>query len=136
MADKIADTLLLVRAKIRIPPLTDNFLEAYFRWVPACFTLIVLLVWLFDSTDVPYIKSIPSIPGLPIVGNLIQLGTEQPRRFANLSKKYGPVFQVRLGNKVRSTRTEDSGVASDPLTAICSCEQLRIYQATLDQQPV
>jgi hypothetical protein len=64
-----------------------------------CGVLIVLVLWLSDSTDVPFIKYLPSIPGFPIVGNLAQLGTEQPRRLAELSKKYGPVFQIRLGNK-------------------------------------
>ncbi|KAH8705740.1 phenylacetate 2-hydroxylase [Talaromyces proteolyticus] len=51
------------------------------------------------TTDVPFIKHLPSIPGFPIVGNLVQLGSEQPRRLAELSKKHGPVFQIRLGNK-------------------------------------
>lgn len=62
--------------------------------------ILFLILWLSDSTDVPFIQHLPSIPGLPIVGNLVQLGNEQPRRLAELSKKYGPVFQIRLGNKV------------------------------------
>jgi phenylacetate 2-hydroxylase len=62
--------------------------------------LLVLALFLFDTTDVPFIRNLPSVPGVPIIGNLAQLGTEQPKRLAELSKKHGPVFQIRLGNKV------------------------------------
>ncbi|GAM88147.1 hypothetical protein ANO11243_061780 [Dothideomycetidae sp. 11243] len=64
--------------------------------------LAVLIVACFlasDKTDVPHISHLPSVPGLPLFGNLIQLGTEQPRRLQELSKTLGPVFQIRLGNK-------------------------------------
>ncbi|KAH8886244.1 putative cytochrome P450 phenylacetate 2-hydroxylase [Thozetella sp. PMI_491] len=70
-----------------------------YTWVAVSAALAVLVLNLWDSTDIPFIKHLPSVPGLPIVGNLIQLGTEQPRRLADLSKRYGPVFQIRLGNK-------------------------------------
>jgi hypothetical protein len=69
-------------------------------WLAICGWLILLALWMSDTTDVPFIKYLPSVPGFPIVGNLVQLGTEQPRRLAELAKQYGPVFQVRLGNKV------------------------------------
>jgi hypothetical protein len=61
----------------------------------------LLALWLFDRTDVPHIEKLPAVPAIPILGNLVQLGTEQPRRLAELSRKYGPVFQIRLGNRVR-----------------------------------
>lgn len=61
----------------------------------------VLALWLIGRTDVPYIEKLPAVHGIPILGNLVQLGTEQPRRLAELSRKYGPVFQIRLGNRVR-----------------------------------
>jgi phenylacetate 2-hydroxylase len=60
----------------------------------------LLLLFFFDKTDVPYIRNLPSVPGVPIFGNLFQLGTEHPKRLGELSKKYGPVFQIRLGNRV------------------------------------
>lgn len=69
------------------------------HWLVFSGALVLLVLWL-DNTDVPFIKQLPAIPGFPIVGNLIQLGTEQPRRLAQLSQKYGPVFQIKLGNKV------------------------------------
>lgn len=62
----------------------------------------VLLVFFYlDATDVPYIRGLPSAPGVAIFGNLIQLGVEHPKRLAQLAQKHGPVFQIRLGNRVR-----------------------------------
>ena len=62
--------------------------------------LIALSVYLLDTTDIPFIRNLPSAPGLPILGNLVELGAEQPRRLAELAKVHGPVYQIRLGNKV------------------------------------
>ena len=55
----------------------------------------------FNRTDIPKIKNVPEVPGVPIFGNLLQLGSQHAKRAGELAKKYGPVFQVRLGNKVR-----------------------------------
>lgn len=55
-----------------------------------------------NSTDTPKIKGLPEIPGVPLFGNLLQLGTEHARVTAEWAKKYGPVFQTRLGNRVSS----------------------------------
>lgn len=66
----------------------------------AVLAVIVALIKLLSTTDVPKIKGIPEIPGVPIFGNLIQLGTDHARVTAKWAKKYGPVFQTRLGNKV------------------------------------
>ncbi|KAF4454203.1 phenylacetate 2-hydroxylase [Fusarium austroafricanum] len=52
-----------------------------------------------NSTDQPKIKGIPEIPGVPIFGNLIQLGTDHARVAQKWVAKYGPVFQTRLGTK-------------------------------------
>ena len=53
-----------------------------------------------NRTDIPKIKNLPEIPGVPIFGNLLQLGNQHAKRAGEFAKKYGPVFQVRLGNKV------------------------------------
>ena len=53
-----------------------------------------------NRTDVPKIKNLPEIPGVPIFGNLIQLGQEHAKVAGAWVKKYGPVFQVRMGNRV------------------------------------
>ena len=62
--------------------------------------ILYAMIKYFNSTDTPKIKGIPEIPGVPIFGNLLQLGNEHAKRAAALAKKYGPVFQVRLGNRV------------------------------------
>lgn len=62
--------------------------------------VIYAVIKLLDTTDVPKIKNLPSIPGVPIFGNLIQLGEEHAKNAAKWANRYGPVFQVRLGNRV------------------------------------
>lgn len=64
-------------------------------------TLLSLLIFLLDKTDIPFIQNLSAVPPVPIFGSLFQLGSEHPKRLAELSKKYGPVFQIRLGNRVR-----------------------------------
>lgn len=47
------------------------------------------------------VKGIPGPRGLPIVGNLHQIGEKviPPEQYRLWSLKYGPVFQIQLGNK-------------------------------------
>ncbi|KAL1962251.1 hypothetical protein VTN77DRAFT_9841 [Rasamsonia byssochlamydoides] len=66
------------------------------------FTVLSILVVLYrylNQTDIPKIKGLPEVPGVPIFGNLIQLGDRHAKVAAQWAKKYGPVFQVRMGNK-------------------------------------
>jgi phenylacetate 2-hydroxylase len=63
------------------------------------FVLFVLWRWA-NSTDQPKIAGIPEIPGWPIFGSLHELGEVHARVAQRWAKKYGPVFQARLGNKV------------------------------------
>ncbi|PKS10911.1 hypothetical protein jhhlp_002669 [Lomentospora prolificans] len=65
----------------------------------AALVAIYLLIRISESTDIPKIKNLPSIPGVPIFGNLLQLGTDHARVAAKWAKQYGPVFQTRLGTK-------------------------------------
>ncbi|KAH8730985.1 cytochrome P450 phenylacetate hydroxylase-like protein [Phaeosphaeriaceae sp. PMI808] len=51
------------------------------------------------STETPHIKGLPEIPGLPLFGSLYELGTDHAKVGQGWVKKYGPVFQVRMGNK-------------------------------------
>ncbi|RGP80024.1 phenylacetate 2-hydroxylase [Fusarium longipes] len=60
---------------------------------------LLLLYRLANSTDKPKIKGITEIPGVPLFGNLFQLGTDHARVAQKWVAKYGPVFQTRLGNK-------------------------------------
>lgn len=58
------------------------------------------LIRYLNSTDQPKIKGLPEIPGVPLFGNLLQLGQDHARVTARWAKKYGwPVFQTRLGNR-------------------------------------
>jgi phenylacetate 2-hydroxylase len=52
------------------------------------------------GTDTPHIKGIPEIPGLPLFGSLFELGIDHAKVAQRWAKKYGPVFQVRMGNRV------------------------------------
>ncbi|KAK4233938.1 cytochrome P450 [Achaetomium macrosporum] len=61
--------------------------------------IIYLLIRLLNRTDIPKIKNLPEVPGVPIFGNLIQLGTDHARVAQRWARKYGPVFQTRLGNR-------------------------------------
>ena len=74
-------------------------MEGYISYV-AFIAVTLLLVRYFNSTDVPKIKNLPEIPGIPIFGNLLQMGEEHARKAGEWAKQFGPVFQVRLGNKV------------------------------------
>jgi len=55
------------------------------------------------GTDTPHIKGLPEIPGLPLFGSLFELGEHHALVAQRWAKKYGPVFQARLGNKVNVT---------------------------------
>lgn len=61
----------------------------------------IIFVWkLLSSTDTPKIKGLPEIPGWPILGSLAELGNNHAKVAQGWAKKYGPVFQARLGNRV------------------------------------
>lgn len=138
MNENISEELKVAAAKFHVTSPLGDVLTSLPSCVVIYGALVALILWLSDSTDVPFIKHLPSIPGLPIVGNLVQLGTEQPRRLAELSKKYGPVFQIRLGNKVSpSVHMVTKGSLRLTLVPAVRCsEQLRVRQATVDRPPI
>lgn len=70
-------------------------------WGIAVISIIYLLVRYFNSTDIPKIKGLPEIPGYPIFGSLLELGNKHAVVAKKWAEKYGPVFQARLGNRVR-----------------------------------
>ncbi|OJJ45283.1 hypothetical protein ASPZODRAFT_17501 [Penicilliopsis zonata CBS 506.65] len=65
----------------------------------AVVAVFYFLLRYFNRTDVPKIKGIPEVPGIPIFGNLLQLGNDHARVAARWAREYGPVFQVRMGNR-------------------------------------
>ncbi|KAI9840637.1 MAG: hypothetical protein M1837_001406 [Sclerophora amabilis] len=62
-------------------------------------TAAYLIFKYLNRTDVPKIKGLPEIPGVPMFGNLLQLGDSHARKAGEWARTYGPVFQVRLGNR-------------------------------------
>jgi phenylacetate 2-hydroxylase len=66
----------------------------------ALIAIIFFVIRYFNRTDVLKIKNLPEIPGVPIFGNLLQFGSNHAKVAAAFAEKYGPVFQVRLGNRV------------------------------------
>jgi phenylacetate 2-hydroxylase len=62
--------------------------------------IVALLVRWANATDIPRIKNLPELPGVPVFGSLFLLGKHHARTCARLAKDYGEVFQVRLGNRV------------------------------------
>lgn len=61
---------------------------------------IVFLYKIAIATDKPKIKGIPEIPGWPVFGSLFELGNNHAKVAQGWARKYGPVFQVRMGNRV------------------------------------
>ncbi|GER29985.1 cytochrome P450 monooxygenase CYP701A16 [Striga asiatica] len=42
----------------------------------------------------------PEIPGLPVIGNLLQLRNKKPyKTFIRWAEKYGPIYSIRIGSK-------------------------------------
>jgi phenylacetate 2-hydroxylase len=54
---------------------------------------------IFNSTDIPKIPGLPEASGWPIFGSLFELGENHSLALSKLSKRLGPVFQIRMGNK-------------------------------------
>jgi phenylacetate 2-hydroxylase len=68
----------------------------------AVISVVYFVIRYLNRTDVPKIKNLPEIPGVPIFGNLLQLGSHHAKVAQKWAKQYGPVFQVRMGNRVRA----------------------------------
>lgn len=86
----------------------------------ALVAVVYALVRFLDTTDKPKIKGLPEVPGVAIFGNLIQLGTNHAKVAQRWVKKYGPVFQTRLGNRVSfSAGIFFSRVQTNRLPGLC-----------------
>lgn len=106
----------------------------------AVVTVVYFIIRYLNRTDVPKIKGLPEIPGVPLFGNLLQLGDQHAQVTAKWAKKYGPVFQVRMGNKVGVSQFRKNTSKSRPLTntllAHRICQQFRLGAPAMDQGPV
>jgi phenylacetate 2-hydroxylase len=74
--------------------------------------VIYLFVKYLNHTDTPKIKNLPEVPGLPLFGSLLKFGSDHATAAYNYSKTYGPVFQVRLGNRVRLVLSVELSIPS------------------------
>ena len=66
----------------------------------AAVAVAYFIIRYLNRTDIPKIKGLPEITGVPLFGNLLQLGNQHATVAGKWAKKFGPVFQVRMGNKV------------------------------------
>lgn len=101
----------------------------------AIMALAFFVIRYLNSTDTPKVKNLPEIPGVPIFGNLLQLGQEHARIAGEWAKKYGPVFQVRLGNRVQSPSISaflTPGLIASTSTEDHLCQYVRKCKAHLD----
>jgi phenylacetate 2-hydroxylase len=69
-----------------------------FLWI-AVIIVVFLLFKFLNSTDIPKIHGLPEPSGWPIFGNLFELGDNHAKALSQMAKKFGPVFQVRMGNR-------------------------------------
>jgi hypothetical protein len=70
---------------------------SYFIVASAVLFAAFVLSQLLFKTEQARIEGIPEIPGWPIVGNLMQLGSDHAAVCMKWAEKYGPIFQVRYG---------------------------------------
>lgn len=96
--------------------------------------VIYLVFRHLTRTDTPFIKNLPEIPGVPIFGNLLQLGEHHAKVTQQWASKYGPVFQTRLGNKVGVLDSNHD--FADRLLAGRLCKLIRLGAASVDHSPV
>jgi phenylacetate 2-hydroxylase len=66
----------------------------------AVIAVVYFVIKYLNRTDTPKIKNLPEVPGVPLFGNLLQFGSTHAKVASKFAKKFGPVFQVRLGNRV------------------------------------
>jgi hypothetical protein len=90
----------------------------------------------FNRTDIPKIKGIPEIPGIPIFGNLLQLGSNHAKVAQDWAKQYGPVFQVRMGNRVSFEPSNPYLPNPKPTAENCLRQHIRLSARTLDHEPI
>lgn len=98
--------------------------------------VIFFVVRYLNSSDIPKIKNLPEIPGVPLFGNLLQLGTSHALVAQKWAKQYGPVFQTRLGNRVSTSEMAPNESMLRLATAYCVRQYIRLRQAYLGDEPV
>jgi hypothetical protein len=83
----------------------------------ACIALVQLLF----RSEQPRIPGLPEIPGWPVVGNLLQLGTDHAAVCMQWAKKYGPVFQVRYATSSSLSSSHSTCRLSSVFSSMLTC---------------
>lgn len=111
-------------------------------YVAAAAVVTFFLYRVLYGTDQPHIKGLPEVQGLPLFGSMYELGENHAKVAQGWVKKYGPVFQVRMGNRVRSFHTfplQSSDTKRQDLTVVLENrfrKHLRVSPPLLDHAPV
>jgi phenylacetate 2-hydroxylase len=64
--------------------------------------VVLVVIKLLNTTDIPKIKGVVELPGVPVFGNVLQLGSSHANACRKLAARFGPIFQLRLGNRVQN----------------------------------
>lgn len=97
MSSEYQFVLKMIESVVQVPGVLDIHQGITFF---AAVSVLLVLIKLANKTDIPKIKGLSELPGVPVFGSLFLLGKHHARNCAKLAKSYGDVFQVRLGNRV------------------------------------
>ncbi|ODN00933.1 Farnesoate epoxidase [Orchesella cincta] len=67
--------------------------------VAAAVIFLGILWWMKQDTKDGGFKAIPGPIGLPLFGNVLQVGNKMHLKFADWAVKYGDIYQIYLGNR-------------------------------------
>ncbi|ODV63648.1 cytochrome P450, partial [Ascoidea rubescens DSM 1968] len=67
--------------------------------VSIVFLVYIVINYFFGVGPSTPIQNLPQVPGLPIVGNLHQVLYNPTVTYSNWAKKYGDVYQIKLGSE-------------------------------------
>ncbi|ODN00935.1 Methyl farnesoate epoxidase [Orchesella cincta] len=59
----------------------------------------VVVFWFFQTSKTRQYKRIPGPTGIPILGNILQLGKQMHVQFNKWSNQYGDIYEVKLGTQ-------------------------------------
>uniref|UniRef100_A0A1J3EEP3 ent-kaurene monooxygenase n=1 Tax=Noccaea caerulescens TaxID=107243 RepID=A0A1J3EEP3_NOCCA len=86
-------------------PFMASMISILLGFVVSSFIFIVCLKKLLsffskhNMSEVSMLPSVPAVPGLPLIGNLLQLTEKKPHRtFTKWSELYGPIYSIKLGS--------------------------------------
>ena len=83
-----------------LPPVpgTTGFFIFYFLFFRSVSYVNLLILMLMLMNNGFCLTRVAEIPGLPLIGNLLQLKEKKPHKtFAKWAETYGPIFSIRTG---------------------------------------